>query len=312
MGEKERTDHDQIFKTLFKEFFKEFIEGFLPEIAEKLDFQSVEFLEKETFTDLNKGRKKLMDLVVSVKTISGEEEFILLHTEFESSRPKKDFPERMFKYLCQLYMRYGKPVIPIVVFSDDAKWRKPVSDTFLIKFNDIEYVRFFYHQFKLKHLNWKSYIDSNNPLIYALMAKMDYDKSDIVRLKTDFLRLVLQSEKNEARRQVLVEFIENYVILKEDELEKFTAIVESRQELKEIKKMVTVYEQKGRIEGRVQGQVEGSITTAQSDVIEVLEVKFGNVPYPIKEKILYCDDLQKLRQAHRNAILLNDINKFKI
>jgi len=308
MGKKERTDHDQIFKTLFKEFFKEFMDGFLPKIAEKLDFQSVEFLEKETFSDLNKGQKKLMDLVVKVRTVFGEEEFILLHTEFESSRPKKDFPERMFKYLCQLYIRHGKPVIPIVIFSDDAKWSKPVSDTFLIKFNDIEYVHFFYHQFKLKHLNWKSYINSNNPLIYALMAKMDYNKKDIVRLKTDFLRLVLKSEKNEARRQVLVEFIENYVILKGDELEKFTAIVESRQELKEIKKMVTVYEERGI----QKGLQKGSITTAQSDVIEVLEVKFGNVPYPIKEKILYCDDLQKLKQALRTAILLDDINKFKI
>ena len=308
MGKKERTDHDQIFKTLFKEFFKEFMDGFLPKIAEKLDFQSVEFLEKETFSDLNKGQKKLMDLVVKVRTVFGEEEFILLHTEFESSRPKKDFPERMFKYLCQLYIRHGKPVIPIVIFSDDAKWSKPVSDTFLIKFNDIEYVHFFYHQFKLKHLNWKSYINSNNPLIYALMAKMDYNKKDIVRLKTDFLRMVLKSEKNEARRQVLVEFIENYVILKGDELEKFTAIVESRQELKEIKKMVTVYEERGI----QKGLQKGSITTAQSDVIEVLEVKFDNVPYPIKEKILYCDDLQKLKQALRTAILLDDINKFKI
>ena len=92
--------------------------------------------------------------------------------------------------------------------------------------------------------------------------------------------------------------------------------------------MVTVYEergiqkgiqkgmqkgmQKGIQKGIQKGLQKGSITTAQSDVIEVLEVKFGNVPYPIKEKILYCDDLQKLKQALRTAILLDDINKFKI
>ena len=61
-----------------------------------------------------------------------------------------------------------------------------------------------------------------------------------------------------------------------------------------------------------EGWAEGNIEMAQSAVIEVLEVKFSNIPYSIKEKILYCHDLEKLRQAHRNAILLNDINKFKI
>ena len=34
--------------------------GFLPKIAVQLDFSSVEFFENETFTDLNKGIKKLM------------------------------------------------------------------------------------------------------------------------------------------------------------------------------------------------------------------------------------------------------------
>ena len=65
-------------------------------------------------------------------------------------------------------------------------------------------------------------------------------------------------------------------------------------------------------EGWAEGKAEGNIEMAQSAVIEVLEVKFSNIPYSIKEKILYCHDLEKLRQTLRNAILLNDINKFKI
>ena len=87
MVKKEKIDHDQIFKTLFKSFFREFLEGFLPEIAEEIDFSSVNFLDQEFFTDINKGRKKLLDLVAEVKLKSGEEEFILLHTEFQASKP---------------------------------------------------------------------------------------------------------------------------------------------------------------------------------------------------------------------------------
>ena len=67
MIKKEKIDHDQIFKTLFKSFFREFLEGFLPEIAEEIDFSSVNFLDQEFFTDINRGRKKLLDLVAEVK-----------------------------------------------------------------------------------------------------------------------------------------------------------------------------------------------------------------------------------------------------
>jgi predicted transposase YdaD len=67
MKKKEKIDHDQIFKTLFKSFFQEFLEGFLPEVAKEIDFLSVNFLDQEFFTDINKGRKKLLDLVAEVK-----------------------------------------------------------------------------------------------------------------------------------------------------------------------------------------------------------------------------------------------------
>ena len=301
-----KTDHDQIFKTLFKEFFREFIEGFLPEVAAELDFATVKFLDKETFTDLNRGKSSRMDLVAQVNTKTGEEEFILLHTEFESKRPKKDFPERMFKYLCQLFLRFGKPVIPIVIFSDDAKWWTKIPDTFIMKFKETEYLRFFYHAFKLKHMKWKDYIDSNNPLLYALMAKMEYDRRDIVRLKTDFLRLVLKSEKNPARQRVLVEFIENYVILKEDELEKFSEQIETKREFREIKKMITVYEERG-IQKGIQ---KGLLQAAREDVFDVLELRFGRVPRQIKSAVSTCNDLGKLKQAHRNAVLMKSLDEF--
>jgi hypothetical protein len=300
---KEKTDHDQIFKTLFKEFFREFLEGFLPEIAEEIDFSCVEFLEQELFTELNRGKRKLLDLVAKVRLISGEYEYILLHTEFESSKPdKKKFPERMFKYFCQLFLKFGKPVIPIVVFSDDKVWRTPVPNTFTMQFKDTQYLRFFFHSIKLKHYNWRKFIDSKNPLIYALMAKMDYNKNDIVRLKADFLRLVLNAEKNIARRSLLIEFIETYIILNKGQEKQFEEII-SQPKLKEVRKMVTVYEKRG-----IQ---KGELKTAREVLLDVLELKFRKIPYSIKQKIKRCNNLQRLKQAHREAVLIDRIEDFK-
>jgi hypothetical protein len=50
------------------------------------------------------------------------------------------------------------------------------------------------------------------------MAKMDYSQSERVRLKADFLRLILQAEINHGRRSILVDFVENYVKLNTKEL----------------------------------------------------------------------------------------------
>jgi len=321
MKKKEKIDHDQIFKTLFKSFFQEFLEGFLPEVAKEIDFLSVNFLDQEFFTDINKGRKKLLDLVAEVKLKNGEEEFILLHTEFQASKPDtKEFPKRMFKYLCQLFLRFGRPVIPIVVFSDDRKWRKPVPDSYTMRFKNTEYLRFFYHSIKLKHYNWREFIGSGNPLIYALMAKMDYDKKDIVRLKADFLRLILKAERDIAKKSLLLEFIESYIKLNSKEMKEFDKLITVDENLKEITEMITVYEErgiekglkKGIQKGRLEGRLEGRLQNAKNAVLEALEVKFGTVPYPIKEKVLYCDDLNKLKQALRTAILIDSISKFSI
>ena len=179
-----------------------------------------------------------------------------------------------------------------------------VPDTVTMTFNKTEYLRFFYHSIKLKHYKWRSFIDSGNPLIYALMSKMDYDKKEIVRVKADFLRLVLKSERNPARKSLLIEFVENYVRLNANALKEFKTLITTTPELKEIKKMVTVYEE--------EGIRKGILENARNAVLEALEVKFGDVPYPIKEKIRYCDDLRKLKRAHRDAILIDAIEKFSI
>ena len=255
--EKEKIDHDQLFKTLIKEFFKEFMELFFADIAARIDFSHVEFLDKEHFTDTQKGKHRYMDFVAKVMIIAGGEEYILIHTEFESTRPIRSFPEKMFKYYCQLYLRMGLPIIPIVVFSDDAKWRTLPPQSFTIAFNKQRYLDFFFHRIKLKNMDWKQFLKQNNPLAYALMAKMDIDKKQKTKLKADFLRLAIGSEVNPARESLLVDFIENYIKLNSREQKEFDALVQNDNVYKEVIKMMTVYEERGIKQGMRRGIEQG-------------------------------------------------------
>jgi hypothetical protein len=102
------------------------------------------------------------------------------------------------------------------------------------------------------------------------------------------------------------------VTLNSKEMKEFDKLITVDENLKEITEMITVYEERGIEIGLRKGRLEGILQNAKNAVLEALEVKFGTVPYPIKEKVLYCDDLNKLKQAHRTAILIDSISKFNI
>src|SRR5437870_1734967 len=109
------TDHDQLIKSLIKSFFKEYLELFFPDLARRLYLDSpqfpVEFIDKEHFTDIPKGRRRTVDILARVWTVDEMFETILIHSEHQED-DKKDpdekimpFPDRMFCYSLLLQLR---------------------------------------------------------------------------------------------------------------------------------------------------------------------------------------------------------------
>jgi hypothetical protein len=60
-------DHDRLFKELLSTFFVEFLELFFPEVIAYLEQDSLEFLDKELFTDVTAGEQYEADLVVKAQ-----------------------------------------------------------------------------------------------------------------------------------------------------------------------------------------------------------------------------------------------------
>jgi hypothetical protein len=61
---------------------------------------------------------------------------------------------------------------------------------------------------------------------------------------------------------------------------------------------------------REEGLIQGQLKEAQKAVLKVLEVRFGNIPYGTKEKITYCDDLNRLEKCLRKAVLIKSLTEF--
>jgi hypothetical protein len=114
-------NHDQLFKELLTTFFVEFLELFFPSVLEYLDTDTITFVNKELFTDVVRGEKKIMDIVAQAQFQQQNYSF-LIHIENESSS-KTNFNQRLFRYFCNLYLRFDRPIYPIVVFSYDSPQR---------------------------------------------------------------------------------------------------------------------------------------------------------------------------------------------
>jgi predicted transposase/invertase (TIGR01784 family) len=93
------TDHDRVFKELLTTFFVEFLELFLPDVARRIDRESIAFLPQEYFADLTTGDTKIVDLLAQVH-LAGEEAGFLIHVENQSSS-ESDFSRRMFFYFAR-------------------------------------------------------------------------------------------------------------------------------------------------------------------------------------------------------------------
>jgi hypothetical protein len=173
--------HDQLIKDLLRTFFREFVELFYPDVAARLDFGRVTFLDKETFTDLPEGSRREADLVAQVYTHDGEPEIVLLHIELQKQR-RGTFPYRMFEYYALLRLRHKLPVFPVVAYLTPGAGGL-VRETYNEDLFGDDILTFRYRAIGLPDLSADDYVASENPLAPALSALMRAGIMDAVTRK---------------------------------------------------------------------------------------------------------------------------------
>ncbi|MBO1001269.1 transposase [Pseudogracilibacillus auburnensis] len=248
------TNHDLLFKQLIRYFFKDFLFAFFPNIYEQLDLNSITFLSGEVFTDIVKGSSRRLDLVINMK-IKNTESMIIIHVEPQSSI-QADFHERMFQYYSLLYNEYRKPIIPIAIFSYLNHWEQ---NQFNMKVLDKTYLSFKYHTLHLKKMYWRDYLKKDNPVVAALLSKMDFKEEEKYKVKAEFVRMLWRLQLNEADQRLLYGFFETYVTLTEKEEAKFVESVKEFDHAEEILNIPISYEEKGRKQGMKEGKKEVAI-----------------------------------------------------
>ena len=151
-------------KQLLTTFFVEFVQAFLPHVAQFLEPGSLEFLDKEVFTDITQGEKHEVDLLARAR-FRGQDAFFLVHVENQASA-QSDFPARMFSYFARLTERHKLPVYPVVIFSYDAPHRREPNRC-RIAFPGKSVLDFRYTVIQLNRLPWRAFVRQPNPAATA-------------------------------------------------------------------------------------------------------------------------------------------------
>jgi predicted transposase YdaD len=310
-----KINHDQLFKELLTTFFIEFLELFYPSVLEYLDTDSIQFVDKELFTDVVGGEKKIMDIVALTK-FQGQDYSFLIHIENESSS-KTDFNQRLFRYFCSLFLRYNRPIYPIVVFSYDSPQRQDKSD-FVIDFPDKQVLKFDYEIVQLNRLNWRDFLQQKNPIAAALMSKMKIDPLDRPTVKAQCLRLLVTLKLDPAKMQLISGFVDTYLRLNSTEEEIFQSdlgTMETREQ-EQIMQITTSWKEEGRVEGReagrVEGRAEGRVEGQSNTILRQLDRKLGNLSDEISTRIksLEPNQLDSLTEDLLDFQTLDDLERW--
>ncbi len=244
--------HDQLFKELIHHFFEGFLETFFPEVHEHIDFQSIKPMSEEIFTDLLDGESRRADIIIEAR-LKNEETLIIIHVEPQSSH-QPNFHERMYHYYSLLYNKYRKPILPIAVLSYDEK--RTTKNQFTIEFPFYQVLIFNFLKLELRQMNWKKYLQSNNPVAAALLRKMGYSDQEKIQVKREFLRMIVKMELTPAKMRVILGFFERYLILDEQEEEKLMKEIKQMDESADIFHLPISWEEKGKKEGKKEGKRE--------------------------------------------------------
>ena len=247
-------------------FLREYFELFFPELAENMQFETVEFLDKELIALFGnpdeKDQSRITDSLILIRiTLNGRSEWILIHWEQESKR-KPGFEERMFHYFCGIYFKFRKLVFPIVMFTDPHKWRKPIRDTFTLSLFQYPIVEFTYRLIKLKNHKAEEFEKriNENPLVAAYLPLTDYPITECPLIKAKAMNGITKMSAGQ-KRATLFSLIQESLMLNETEEKQFQKLVRTNPIYQEVNMLQSIEEvgiEKGLAQGLEKGRNDAS------------------------------------------------------
>jgi len=247
--------HDSLFKWLITSFTSEFFAHYFPEIR----IGQYRFIDKEFISRYEALKESLKGDLFLLTEAEIDGEFREIAVQIEHQSEKEDMSERVFEYLCYVWLLKKKPVWSIVIYTDDAAWKKRVPDKYWYGSGSGHPEQFFYFDvIKIKDETSGDLIKKQSLLCRLLALKANDGGSDPEKLIYEIYHAAARMKDHLTADQMLLinQWVAFYKKVPEQVLEKIKK--EVSMELVETTISEHIFNQ-GKIEGKAEGKIEGIV-----------------------------------------------------
>ncbi len=168
---------------------------------------------------------------------------------------------------------------------------------------------------ELAQLDWNAYLERENPLASALMARMKIARKDRPRVKVQCLRLLATLRLDHQKSTLISRFVDTYLRLNPEEMRIFDQEVEttlSEEERQGMMRITTSWKEEGRLEGREEGIAIGrrhNLVQLRQTVKLLLAARFGEQANALVERLHQIESpaLDRLIDQLSAGAELNDL-----
>jgi len=254
---------DIIWKKLIQKFFYDFLKIFKPDLLKDIIIERTEFLEKELLSLTGKIKKGIVDVLAKVYLKNGKEEYLLFHIEVQGNSDK-GFIERMFGYYIRIWDKFRKPVISLALIV--GKGRKSLMNNKYMMETYGTKLYYEYNVIDVSKLDYVKSISSENPVEVVISILIKTREVPKWKRKVNAIMQLNRLGLDQESINILLAFVDRIQKLNNREMEKFEEYI--IKEVKEVKMILTSWEEKGIKKGRLEGIQEGILKGRQEGILE--------------------------------------------
>ncbi len=286
------SDYDGAWKEALKLHFTWFMAKYFPKIYAAIDWtRQPEWLDKEVSQILGQSgsRNKRVDLLVRVWLKSGRPQWILLHTEVQSS-PEEDFARRIARFNGGLFWTFDQRVVALVILADLKRDWLPTEDLFQIPGFE---TRLRFEPCKLIEKLDTDWQDDTSLPVQVARAQIEAlrtaaDPADRYRAKWQLIRSLYQAGYNAEQVREAFRLIDWMMHLRKDFEKRFKQELiefEEGMNMPYVTSVERIAKEEGKAEGKAEGKTEGKTEGGAGVLIRPLTKVCGPLPEEVQQRV---------------------------
>jgi len=303
-----RDEYDNPWKEAISIYFQPFIELLFPDVNAIVDWtREYEFLDTvlQQVTRDDEIGERTADKLVKVWLKDGTETWILIHVEVQSQY-QANFAERMYIYNSRIFGVYRQKVLSLAVLADDSPSWYPTQFEYNIGGSQV-LLKFVVTKLLDYQQQWNALEQSLNPFSAIIMAHLKTQGTrqkpeDRLQWKLRIIKGLYQQGYSREDIRELFRLIDWLMALPQPLDNSFQTEIKRFEEEK-IMPYVTSIERLG-IENAM-------ITSCREYIIDILKIRFEVVPSPLIEMINKLDDINQLKNLHKQAVTIASLADFQ-